>query len=72
MTWLRFRLVELRKRPTLAVLLVGFMVIWALRIPAQNGSRWDSILAGAAWILLVGSFVVALVGGRRSNKSLGQ
>lgn len=67
MTWLVSRQDEVRKRPSLAVLFVSFMVVWALRIPAQNGSRWDSILAGAAWILLVGMVAVALVGGRRGS-----
>jgi ABC-type Co2+ transport system permease subunit len=69
MFWLRARLLEWRKRPLLAVVAASFLVVWALRIPAQDGSKWDSILASAAWFLLVGTVVVALVDGRRSNRS---
>jgi hypothetical protein len=47
----------------------GFIVVWGLRIPAQDGSTWDSILANAAWALLVCVAMVAAVIGRRSSKS---
>ncbi len=60
-------MVEMKKRPLLAVIVASLVVVWALRIPAQDGSRWDSVLAGAAWILLVGTAVVALVSGRRDE-----
>ncbi|WP_345530059.1 hypothetical protein [Nocardioides endophyticus] len=56
-----------RERPVLAIMVAGFITAWALRIPAQHGSTWDSILAGAAWILLICCAVVGLVGGRPSN-----
>jgi hypothetical protein len=59
-----------RERPVLAVMVAGFIATWVLRIPAQHGSAWDSILAGAAWILLICCAVVGLVGGRRSSSSL--
>lgn len=68
MHWLRSRLSAWRERPLLAVLVASFLVVWALRIPAQDESKLDSILAGAGWILLICWVVVALVGGRRSNQ----
>ena len=67
MRLLRSRLSAMRKRPILAVLQVAFILVWALMIPAPNGSKWDSILFGAGWILLICLGVVALVGGRRRN-----
>jgi ABC-type Co2+ transport system permease subunit len=70
MAWLKSRLVEVRERPFLAVLVASLIVVMALRTPAQNGSRWDSILAGAAWILVVVCAVVALLGGSRGDKSV--
>ena len=65
--WMTSRLSTWRERPLLAALVAGFMVVWALRIPAQNGSKWDSILANAAWALLVCVAVVAIVGRRSSH-----
>jgi hypothetical protein len=50
-------------------MVVGFIVVWGLRIPAQDGSEWDSILAKAGWAFLVCAVVVAAAVGRRSNKS---
>ena len=67
MSWLRSRIVEMKQRPFLAVMVASFILVWALRIPAPDGSSWDSILAAAAWILLVGTAVVALLGGRRED-----
>jgi hypothetical protein len=70
MSWLKSRLVEVRERPFLAVLAASLIVVMVLRTSAQNGSRWDSILAGAAWILVVACAVVALLGGSRGDKSV--
>jgi hypothetical protein len=67
--WLTGRLSAWRERPLLAALVAGFIVVWGLRIPAQDGSAWDSVLASAGWALLVCAVVVAAVVGRRSNKS---
>jgi len=66
--WLTGRLSAWRERPLLAAMVAGFIIVWALRVPAQEGSRWDSILANAAWALLVCVTVAAVVG-RRSNES---
>ncbi|SDC64207.1 hypothetical protein [Nocardioides lianchengensis] len=58
-----------RRNPLFVVLWAGFAVTWALRMPASYGSRWDSFLADAAWLLLIGCGVVGLVGRRSSNRT---
>lgn len=67
MSWLRSRIVEMKKRPFLALMVLSFILVWALRIPARDGSSLDSILTAAAWILLVGKAVVALLDGPRED-----
>jgi hypothetical protein len=63
------RLIEIRSRPVLVVLAGSFVLTWFMRIPARNGSTWDSLLANVAWALLIGTAIYALLSGIYKHRS---
>ena len=67
MRWLSARLSMWRGRPLLAAVVVSFFALWALRIPTQRGSTWDSFLAHGAWFLLICWVVASLLDARSDN-----
>lgn len=65
---LRNPLLWMRERPVLALMFWSLVLVVSLRIFSEEGSRWDSILWGVAWVLLMAFLVTALTFGPGHRK----